>query len=129
MYYTLWPAPGHVHPKLRLKEKPSLISLAGGVEGLAVTDPAARAKPLDPAGWKEMLRAADDVNAKVAAGQEDAVSWGVVMLGVRGCAQPLWLECCRWLLGRNLALLRPARAAIGHAGCLLCRLNRSIAWH
>jgi hypothetical protein len=76
VYYSLWPAPGHVHPKLRLKEKPSLISLAGGVEGLPVTDPAARATPLGPAEWRDMLRAADDANKKVAAGQEDPVRRG-----------------------------------------------------
>lgn len=80
VYYSLWPAPGHVHPKLRLKEKPSLISLAGGVDGLRVTDPAARATPLGPAQWREMLRRADEVNRKVEAGQEEE---RVVVLDVR----------------------------------------------
>jgi len=73
VYYTLWPAPGHVHPKLRLKEKPALISLAGGVDGLSVTDPSARATPLEPSAWREMLRKADAVNSRVVAGQEDEV--------------------------------------------------------
>ena len=79
VYYTLWPAPGHVHPKLRLKEKPGLISLAGGVEGLPVTDPAARATPLGPEEWRDMLRRAREVNSKVEAGQEDASKRVVVL--------------------------------------------------
>ncbi|EFJ51382.1 hypothetical protein VOLCADRAFT_103426 [Volvox carteri f. nagariensis] len=53
--YTLWPADGHAFPKLRLKHKPNLISLAGGMEGLPITDPAARATPLEPSKWKEMI--------------------------------------------------------------------------
>jgi hypothetical protein len=56
--YTLWPAKGHTFPRLRLKHKPNLISLAGGMEGLPVTDPAARATPLEPGAWKAMLDSA-----------------------------------------------------------------------
>lgn len=45
-------------PRLRLKHKPNLISLAGGMGGLPVTDPAARATPLAPSDWKAMLAGA-----------------------------------------------------------------------
>lgn len=83
VYYTLWPAAGHVHPKLRLKERSGLISLAGGADGLGVTDPAKRATPLAPQGWREMLREADKINARVAAGEEDPVS-GAGGMGLGG---------------------------------------------
>jgi predicted sulfurtransferase len=75
VYHTLWPAPGHVHPKLRIKERAGLISLAGGVDGLGVTDPNARATPLDPAAWREMLRranAATRASAEAAAAAQQA---------------------------------------------------------
>ncbi|GBF94498.1 hypothetical protein Rsub_07032 [Raphidocelis subcapitata] len=77
--YSLWPAPGHVHPKLRLKERAGLISLAGGVDGLPVTDPAARATPLAPGEWREMLRRAEEANSKAQAGQGEAGGRVVVL--------------------------------------------------
>lgn len=79
LYYSLWPSEGHVHPKLRLKERSALISLAGGVDGLGVTDPERRARPLDPQGWRRMLREADEVNARVEAGEEDPSKRRVVL--------------------------------------------------
>ncbi|GLC36573.1 hypothetical protein PLESTM_000461600 [Pleodorina starrii] len=60
LFYTVWPADGHAFPKLRLKYKPNLISLAGGMEAMPITDPAARATPLEPAKWKEMIAQAKD---------------------------------------------------------------------
>ena len=45
----------HLFPKLRLKFKPNLISLAGGTASLPITDPAARAAPLSPRQWEAML--------------------------------------------------------------------------
>lgn len=56
--FTVWPAKGRMFPKLRLKFKPSLVSLAGGMTALPVTDPSARATPLQPAAWKQMLAGA-----------------------------------------------------------------------
>lgn len=53
--YTVWPAPDHSYPKLRLKYKPNLISLAGGMQALPITDPSQRATPLDPEDWKKMI--------------------------------------------------------------------------
>jgi predicted sulfurtransferase len=61
--YTLWPYPhGHAHPRLRLKHRPSLISLAGGMEALPITDPSQRATPLEPDAWARMLATAQDVS-------------------------------------------------------------------
>ncbi|KAI3436466.1 hypothetical protein D9Q98_005883 [Chlorella vulgaris] len=54
--YSVWPAEGHQYPKLRLKYRPNLISLAGGMASLPVTDPGARAIPTQPAEWKRMLK-------------------------------------------------------------------------
>ena len=49
------PGGGHLFPRLRLKLKADLISLAGGCGRLPLTDPAARAKPLKPDEWAAML--------------------------------------------------------------------------
>jgi predicted sulfurtransferase len=58
--YTVWPSPsGHAFPKLRLKYKPNLISLAGGIAGLPVTSPDARAQPLQPSEWRQLLAQAE----------------------------------------------------------------------
>lgn len=53
--FTVWPATDHSFPKLRLKYKPNLISLAGGMQALPITDPSQRATPLEPADWKRMI--------------------------------------------------------------------------
>jgi len=49
------PGGGHLFPRLRLKLKPDLISLAGGCGRLPLTDPTVRAKPLKPDEWAAML--------------------------------------------------------------------------
>lgn len=53
--YKLYGTEEHAFPRLRLKCRPNLISLAGGMAGLPVTDAAARATPLPPPAWKAML--------------------------------------------------------------------------
>lgn len=63
-------------PKLRLKLKPNLISLAGGMEQLPCTDPAMRATPLQPSEWREKMAHASAVNAAVDAGQPGPVGGG-----------------------------------------------------
>lgn len=45
LFYTVWPADDHMYPKLRLKYKPNLISLAGGMQDLPITKPEERATP------------------------------------------------------------------------------------
>lgn len=32
LFYTVWPVEDHMYPKLRLKYRPNLISLAGGMQ-------------------------------------------------------------------------------------------------
>ncbi|KAL6758985.1 hypothetical protein V8C86DRAFT_2582898 [Haematococcus lacustris] len=59
--YSVWPSPGgHAFPRLRLQYKPNLISLAGGLQGLPVTQPEARATPLKPTQWKQMIAEAQE---------------------------------------------------------------------
>lgn len=60
--YSVWPAEGHMFPKLRLKYKPNLISLAGGLADLPITNPEARATPVSPKKWKEMAAEAEAKN-------------------------------------------------------------------
>ncbi|KAF5839642.1 hypothetical protein DUNSADRAFT_301 [Dunaliella salina] len=57
--FSVWPAEGPMFPKLRLKYKPNLISLAGGLADLPITDPEARATPVPPKKWKEMAAEAE----------------------------------------------------------------------
>ena len=49
-------ADGHQYPRMRIQYKPNLISLAGGMSSLPVTDPSARATPLAPSEWHRMLQ-------------------------------------------------------------------------
>ncbi|GAX76344.1 hypothetical protein CEUSTIGMA_g3790.t1 [Chlamydomonas eustigma] len=58
--YSVWPANGPMFPKLRLKYKPNLISLAGGMKALPVTDPSSRATALQPSKWREMIAKAEE---------------------------------------------------------------------
>lgn len=58
----MWPATCHMFPKLRLKYKPNLISLAGGMTSVPVTNPDQRATPLRPKDWKDMISEAQRLN-------------------------------------------------------------------
>ena len=60
--YSVEPVPEHMFPKLRLQYKPNLISLAGGMAGVPVTDPESRATKVPPEKWREMLT--DGINGK-----------------------------------------------------------------
>lgn len=61
MRWSSFPVDSHHFPKLRLKFKQNLISLAGGMTRLPVTDPKARATPLAPHQWKQMLAGAQRI--------------------------------------------------------------------
>lgn len=78
--WRTYPVPRHMFPKLKLKYRPNLISLQGGMQGLPVVDPGARATPLPPSDWKAMLANAKRVNAQRAAGASEE---RVVVLDVR----------------------------------------------
>ncbi|KAK9837225.1 hypothetical protein WJX84_006302 [Apatococcus fuscideae] len=56
--WTSAPANGHQFPRLRLRTKKNLVQLSGGTLRLPITSAEARATPLQPQEWREMLRAA-----------------------------------------------------------------------
>ncbi|XP_061988021.1 rhodanese-like domain-containing protein 8, chloroplastic [Rosa rugosa] len=48
---------GHAFPKLKLRYKPSLVQLEGGISHLPLLDPSMRATPLAPSQWRKRLEA------------------------------------------------------------------------
>lgn len=65
----------HLFPKLRLKYKPNLISLAGGTASLPITDPEARAVPLSPKQWEEMLLKGENEKRPIVLDVRNAYEW------------------------------------------------------
>ncbi|XP_044477662.1 rhodanese-like domain-containing protein 8, chloroplastic isoform X2 [Mangifera indica] len=51
---------GHAFPKLKLRYKPSLVQLEGGISHLPLLDPSMRATPLEPSEWRKRLEAVKD---------------------------------------------------------------------
>ena len=89
--YSVWPADGPMYPKLRLKHRPNLISLAGGMEKMPITDPSSRATPLAPSDWKDMIAQA-----------EVRECWARGGKGMRvGRRSEWWVWERRWLHGKG----------------------------
>ncbi|XP_050375906.1 rhodanese-like domain-containing protein 8, chloroplastic [Argentina anserina] len=58
------PAPtGHAFPKLKLRYKPSLVQLEGGISHLPLLDPSMRATPLPPSEWRKRLQAGNTADS------------------------------------------------------------------
>uniref|UniRef100_A0A1D1YN99 Rhodanese-like domain-containing protein 8, chloroplastic n=1 Tax=Anthurium amnicola TaxID=1678845 RepID=A0A1D1YN99_9ARAE len=53
---------GHAFPQLKLRYKPSLVQLEGGVSHLPLIDPAMRAIPLSPSEWRLRLQDMDNAD-------------------------------------------------------------------
>ncbi|XP_031265482.1 rhodanese-like domain-containing protein 8, chloroplastic [Pistacia vera] len=51
---------GHAFPKLKLRYKPSLVLLEGGISHLPLLDPSMCATPLAPSEWRKRLEAVKD---------------------------------------------------------------------
>lgn len=68
-------AQGHQYPRLRIQYKPNLISLAGGMSSLPVTDPAARATPLASAEWRRMLEEGVDGKRPLVLDVRNSYEW------------------------------------------------------
>lgn len=66
---------GHAFPKLKLRYKPSLVQLEGGICHLPLLDPSMRATPLAPSQWRKRL---DAVNSNA-----DASNANFILLDVR----------------------------------------------
>ncbi|XP_010277321.1 PREDICTED: rhodanese-like domain-containing protein 8, chloroplastic isoform X3 [Nelumbo nucifera] len=47
---------GHAFPRLKLRYKPSLVQLEGGISHLPLLDPSMRAIPIAPSEWREKLQ-------------------------------------------------------------------------
>ncbi|MED6197380.1 Rhodanese-like domain-containing protein 8, chloroplastic [Stylosanthes scabra] len=50
---------GHAFPKLKLRYKPSLVQIEGGISHLPLLDPSMRAIPLEPSEWRNRLEPTD----------------------------------------------------------------------
>ncbi|XVF09328.1 hypothetical protein REPUB_Repub07fG0083100 [Reevesia pubescens] len=53
---------GHAFPKLKLRYKPSLVQLEGGISHLPLLDPSMRATAISPSQWRKRLEAANNKN-------------------------------------------------------------------
>ncbi|XP_015061329.1 rhodanese-like domain-containing protein 8, chloroplastic [Solanum pennellii] len=52
----------HAFPRLKLRYKPSLVQLEGGISHLPLLDPSMRASPLAPSEWRKRLEAVNNTN-------------------------------------------------------------------
>ncbi|PWA96292.1 rhodanese/Cell cycle control phosphatase superfamily protein [Artemisia annua] len=73
------PTSRHAFPRLKLRYKPSLVQLEGGVSHLPLTDSSMRATPLTPTEWKKKLEIANSVDAVSHSNQNK----DVILLDVR----------------------------------------------
>nr|GEZ77678.1 hypothetical protein [Tanacetum cinerariifolium] len=73
------PTSRHVFPRLKLRYKPSLVQLEGGVSHLPLTDSSMRATPLTPTEWKKKLEAANSIDVASHSNQNK----DVILLDVR----------------------------------------------
>uniref|UniRef100_A0A5B6YMU8 Rhodanese domain-containing protein n=1 Tax=Davidia involucrata TaxID=16924 RepID=A0A5B6YMU8_DAVIN len=53
---------GHAFPRLKLRYKPSLVQLEGGISHLPLLDSSMRATPLTPSQWKDKLEAVNKID-------------------------------------------------------------------
>ncbi|XP_048330457.1 rhodanese-like domain-containing protein 8, chloroplastic isoform X1 [Ziziphus jujuba] len=53
---------GHAFPKLKLRYKPSLVQMEGGITHLPLLDPSMRATPLAPSEWRKRLDAMNTID-------------------------------------------------------------------
>ena len=73
--YSVEQVAGHMFPKLRLQYKPNLISLAGGMAGIPVTDPSSRATKVSPKDWRDMLSNGIDGKRPLVLDVRNAYEW------------------------------------------------------
>ncbi|CAK9174300.1 unnamed protein product [Ilex paraguariensis] len=53
---------GHAFPRLKLRYKPSLVQLEGGISHLPLLDPSMRATPLTPSQWRNRLESVNKLD-------------------------------------------------------------------
>jgi rhodanese-related sulfurtransferase len=105
----------HMFPKLRLKYRPNLISLAGGMQALPVTQAEHRAVPLEPHAWRRMIESGrESKHAPLILDIRNSYEWDAGHF--EGAERPL--EVRAWVGGRG-----------GAEGCigLLC-WKKGVGW-
>lgn len=85
----------HAFPRLKLRYKPSLVQMEGGVSHLPLIDSSMRATPLAPAEWRKRLEAANNVDVS----SHVNPSRNVVLLDVRNGYE--------WDIGHFIGAQRP----------------------
>ncbi|XP_078148094.1 rhodanese/Cell cycle control phosphatase superfamily protein isoform X2 [Carex rostrata] len=73
----------HAFPRLKLRYKPSLVQMEGGISNLPVLDPGMRATPLSPSEWKQRLQEARNINATSSVAQSSGSERTILLLDVR----------------------------------------------
>ncbi|CAA2985666.1 Hypothetical predicted protein [Olea europaea subsp. europaea] len=68
---------GHAFPRLKLRYKPSLVQLEGGISHLPLLDQSMRATPLTPSQWRSRLESVNNNNSS------NAVNTHCILLDVR----------------------------------------------
>ncbi|XP_016449400.1 rhodanese-like domain-containing protein 8, chloroplastic isoform X3 [Nicotiana tabacum] len=70
---------GHTFPRLKLRYKPSLVQLEGGISHLPLLDPSMRAEPLAPSEWRNRLEAVNNTNSS----SHENINPSCILLDVR----------------------------------------------
>ncbi|KAI3757104.1 hypothetical protein L6452_04637 [Arctium lappa] len=85
----------HAFPRLKLRYKPSLVQMEGGVSHLPLIDSSMRATPLAPAEWRKRLEAANNIDVS----SHLNPSRNIVLLDVRNGYE--------WDIGHFIGAQRP----------------------
>ncbi|XP_059443023.1 LOW QUALITY PROTEIN: rhodanese-like domain-containing protein 8, chloroplastic [Corylus avellana] len=70
---------GHAFPKLKLRYKPSLVQLEGGISHLPLLDSSVRATPLAPPEWRKRLEPGNGIGAP----SNEKINTNYILLDVR----------------------------------------------
>ncbi|WCJ34755.1 tRNA uridine(34) hydroxylase [Euphorbia peplus] len=106
---------GHAFPKLKLRYKPSLVQLEGGISHLPLLDPSMRATPLAPSEWRKRLEAERETN-----GSSNSNSGSnFVLLDVRNGYE--------WDIGHFVGAQRPDTDCFRSTSCGLSQKEEVIA--
>ncbi|WOL16864.1 rhodanese-like domain-containing protein 8, chloroplastic isoform X1 [Canna indica] len=74
---------GHAFPRLKLRYKPSLVQIEGGVSHLPLVDPAMRAYPLAPTEWRAKLQSMNNASTRMSKAESQASDRKCILLDVR----------------------------------------------
>ncbi|XP_065847283.1 rhodanese-like domain-containing protein 8, chloroplastic [Euphorbia lathyris] len=96
---------GHAFPKLKLRYKPSLVQLEGGISHLPLLDSSMRATPLAPSEWRKRLEAEREINGT----PNSNVSSNFVLLDVRNGYE--------WDIGHFTGAQRPETDCFRSTSC------------